>query len=146
MSLVLAPLGLKVLSKKESKVPQKQHQTMPSSTQSLLLALDSIGFSEQLDKSNHLSLRSRWARASVRLALERRRRLLKVKRRKLLVSSRRPVRALDRHVGALRRLVPSGGESSVGLRGLFREAADYIACLKVQVQGMQMALKMLSGE
>lgn len=51
---------------------------------------------------------------------------------------------VGRKIRALQELVPNG--EAMEVEGLFREAANYIVCLQVQVQVMQMMLGELSPE
>ncbi|WOL19118.1 hypothetical protein Cni_G27915 [Canna indica] len=52
---------------------------------------------------------------------------------------------VGRKIKLLQELVPNGGEST-GLDGLFREAANYIVCLQLQVKVMQTVLDELSPD
>ncbi|KAI4295149.1 hypothetical protein MLD38_040604 [Melastoma candidum] len=50
---------------------------------------------------------------------------------------------IARRVRTLKSLVPNG--ESMGLEGLFRETADYIACLEMRVRAMQIVVDALTG-
>ncbi|ONK63231.1 uncharacterized protein A4U43_C07F12740 [Asparagus officinalis] len=110
---------------------------MATSLASLLMALDSN------DTCMHVQLGSRSAE---RLAVRRRRRIQKIRRRRVLLEGSRNCRGrFGRRIRDLRRLVPTG-ESVIGVDGLFKEAAEYISYLRMQVEVMQVLVKVLSGD
>ncbi|ERN03302.1 hypothetical protein AMTRI_Chr02g219860 [Amborella trichopoda] len=64
------------------------------------------------------------------------------KARSLSKKRKRCVDGVGRRVEALKKLVPNG--ESEGLDGLFRETADYITCLQMQVKVMQIMVDFFS--
>ncbi|RWR94335.1 transcription factor UPBEAT1 [Cinnamomum micranthum f. kanehirae] len=61
----------------------------------------------------------------------------------LIKVSRRSVSGVERRVRTLQKLLPN--VESMDMDGLFREAADYILCLEMQVKVMQIMVKVLSN-
>ncbi|KAJ0976420.1 hypothetical protein J5N97_018385 [Dioscorea zingiberensis] len=102
---------------------------MAASLESLLLVLDSNGIKYQ-EAMRHHALRKR--------------RMGKMKKRRSsrLESSREPLSLIEKRVRALEKLLPSG--ESTGVCELFRETAEYIACLQAQVKVMRIMVKVLS--
>ncbi|KAF5192783.1 Transcription factor upbeat1 [Thalictrum thalictroides] len=87
---------------------------------------------------------------SMKRRQERRQRMIKriiygqaMKRRALLDGSRRTRNGMVRKVKTLKKLVPNG--NSMSLDGLFRETADYILSLELQVKIMQIMVSVLNG-
>ncbi|MQM21539.1 hypothetical protein Taro_054581 [Colocasia esculenta] len=66
------------------------------------------------------------------------------KRKVLLDGRRKPKSGFATRVRALRKMLP-GGEYSVGLDDLFNDVADYITCLRMQVNVMQAMVDVLSS-
>ncbi|XP_077242081.1 uncharacterized protein LOC143882489 [Tasmannia lanceolata] len=65
-----------------------------------------------------------------------------MKKRVILEGSRKPLSGMEKKVKALQNLVPNG--KSMELDGLFKETANYIVCLEMQVKVMQIMVKELS--
>jgi len=115
---------------------------MEASLQSLVVALDSNGVAVGPNRTCRLNAYMHWARPAVDRHAVRRR--IQKKRRAILEGSRNPRSSVERRIRDLRRLVPTG--ESVGLDGLLSEAAEYIECLRMQVEVMQALVKVLSGD
>ncbi|KAG1365315.1 Transcription factor UPBEAT1 [Cocos nucifera] len=71
-----------------------------------------------------------------------RRQMVSRKKWALVEGSRKPRSHIERRMKKLRRLLPNG--ESMELEGLFRETADYIMCLQMQVKVMQIMVSVLS--
>nr|XP_019708851.1 transcription factor bHLH69-like [Elaeis guineensis] len=134
---------------------------MVASLKSCLLALNSTGMSSRQVGTNQSGTCSLLIKAMQHHALRRRKQIARstkrigggtvaptrpqmVSRKKwaLLEGSRKPRSHIERRMKKLRRLLPNG--ESVGLEGLFGEAADYIMSLQMQVKVMQIMVSVLS--
>ncbi|XP_058077388.1 transcription factor UPBEAT1 [Magnolia sinica] len=112
---------------------------MGTSQPSLIPALDLKGTCGS-------SIGSIWTKVlilqAMRRKLNKRPRIFMRRKRSLLEGSRRPTNGVERRVKSLQKLVPNG--ESMALDGLFKEAADYIVCLEMQVKAMQVMVNVLS--